>query len=1021
MPEVREEVVNVKLAEILSRDFSIDCRAERVRSGRRPDIVCYYRGLTIGIEASYDKRDAERDAERRIEQDALNVVLALWIKERYRDVPEPKLGEALRRSRFGVKVFVPRGIRGTLLQYLERGVKVRAEPVTGWFDDVDLPMVKTVIESSVSFLIMEEEIQRLLEDIKTRFREFTNALSSLDRDGTIRRNLYERLYKLYGLSIAEAQDPDVAFGHAALSIMLSAVFYEHVRDVHPELKPLTDYIRSYGPIEGLRRALEELLKVGYRVAVELAIEILKALPPGIAYKVRDLVDLAIKIASDRDLLRMDFAGRVYHEVTGDIALRKGFATFYTEVPAAYLLASLAVSTLLGLDVRSPLNLSRDEARGILSRIGSVKVGDLACGSGTLLTASYSTLMRVASTLRYYYGIEDVDLGSIGKRLIEEGIYGIDALRYASQITAVNLALVGPSTISRENVYTIYLGYIPERRQAWLGSLELLNSVGRVGGLLAYIEGGLRGVAERVALEGTEGRFYIPEGFDLVIMNPPFTRATGRGKEFGGERGLFGFVADERARKELRKAYGRVVSTVQDDLRRIAKASAGGLPNVIRYLVVNEPEELDQYLTIANAGEGLLFLYLAYRYTKEGGVIAFVLPKNLLAGALWFLARTLLASKFHVRYVIVSSDPVGGYNFSEGTSLSEVLLVATRVDRHEDSEETVFVNLLRKPTTALEAVMLAEEVMRRAHSSGHPSLVEVGQSRALVYRVRRRQLLEYIDNWNRLAAVADVELLSHVLHLLESGELPYAGVRVPLAWFNDLVAAIGVDSKQYRDHFSPTKAATPYPVVHGGGEAVRLRMAVRPNAYAHPRTSRAGEVFGKYSGRVLVPDRIWWDTAHVVSIYSREPVLSNIFYVVRLRVPESIRDYAEKALTLWLNTTWGLLTVLVSREETRGRWTRLKKAHWRLLKVLDVASLDAATLRRLVEVFDRYAEETPRRIPEQFNPENPDPVRLGIDRDFVKAVDPSVDGKKLEEGLLELYRHVDTAFKLWVGERWPEVP
>jgi hypothetical protein len=403
------------------------------------------------------------------------------------------------------------------------------------------------------------------------------------------------------------------------------------------------------------------------------------------------------------------------------------------------------------------------------------------------------------------------------------------------------------------------------------------------------------------------------------------------------------------------------------------------------------------------------------------VIAFVLPRNLLAGALWFLARTLLASKFHVRYVIVSSDPVGGYNFSEGTSLSEVLLVATRVDRHEDSEETVFVNLLRKPTTALEAVMLAEEVMRRAHSSGHPSLVEVGQSRALVYRVRRRQLLEYIDNWNRLAAVADVELLSHVLHLLESGELPYAGVRVPLAWFNDLVAAIGVDSKQYRDHFSPTKAATPYPVVHGGGEAVRLRMAVRPNAYAHPRTSRAGEVFGKYSGRVLVPDRIWWDTAHVVSIYSREPVLSNIFYVVRLRVPESIRDYAEKALTLWLNTTWGLLTVLISRAETRGRWTRLKMSHWRLLKVLDVASLDAATLRRLVEVFDRYAEETPRRIPEQFSPGNPDPVRLGIDRDFVKAVNPSVDEERLEEGLLELYRHVDTAFKLWVGERWPEVP
>jgi hypothetical protein len=395
------------------------------------------------------------------------------------------------------------------------------------------------------------------------------------------------------------------------------------------------------------------------------------------------------------------------------------------------------------------------------------------------------------------------------------------------------------------------------------------------------------------------------------------------------------------------------------------------------------------------------------------VIAFVLPRNLLAGASWFLARTLLASKFHVRYIIVSSDPGRGYNFSEGTSLSEVLLVARRVSRHEENEETVFVNLLRKPATALEALMLAEEIMRRAHPSGHPSLVEVGQSRALVYRVRRRQLLEHVDNWNRFVALPDLELLDSVLGLLDEGRLPYVDARIPTTWLQGLVSELGVDRHQFSDHFSPVRTATPYPIVYTGEEEVRYTMLVRPNAYAHPRTSRAGEIFRKYGGRVLVPDRIWWDTAHALVLYSREPVLSNMFYSVRLKVGEHVREYAEKALTLWLNTTWGLLTVLVNREETRGRWTELKMSHWRLLKVLDVASLDAATLRRLAEVFDRYAEETPRRIPGQFNPENPDPVRLGIDRDFVKAVDPSVDGRKLEEGLLELYRHVGTAFKLWI--------
>ena len=86
----------------------------------------------------------------------------------------------------------------------------------------------------------------------------------------------------------------------------------------------------------------------------------------------------------------------------------------------------------------------------------------------------------------------------------------------------------------------------------------------------------------------------------------------------------------------------------------------------------------------------------------------------------------------------------------------------------------------------------------------------------------------------------------------------------------------------------------------------------------------------------------------------------------------------------------------------------------LMPVLDVTSLDSNTLRRLAEVFDKYAERALRRIPEQFDPSNPDPIRLGMDRDFIKAVNPSADDKALEMGLMELYRHVDTVFRLWIG-------
>lgn len=775
MSEIPEYVVNVKLAEILSRDLGIDARAERVKSRKRPDIRCFYKGLVISIEASYSRKDAEEDAKKRIEQGLADITIALWLKTKYRDVSEIELEKAIHSSTFDVKVFVPREVAGTLISFLEKGVKIKAEHATGWFTDIDIPTLGTIISNAVEFLAKEEEVKKLIVKVREKIHDFINTLSSIDTGRQVYNKVYDVLYRLYGLSIAEAEDPEVVFGQAALSILLSATFYEHVRNIHPQLKPLRSYLQEHGAIEGLKKALEDLLRIDYKAAVETTLNILDALPPNAVHGVKNLVELGIEIAQNPSLLRRDFAGRVYHEITGDIALQKGFATFYTEVSAAYLLASLAVETILDLDVKDVHRISADEARGIISRIRSVKVGDLACGSGTLLTASYSILLRLATMLKYYYDLEDVDLDGIAKTIIEKSIYGIDALRYASQITALNLALISPGNISRENVYTIYLGYIPQKGQAWLGSLELLNSAERVGGLLAWIEGGLKGVAEKVDLEGTEGMFEIPREFDLIIMNPPFTRATGRSERFGEERGLFGFIADENVRKELLKAYGRVRDRVRGELRSIAKRHASVFPDVIKDLI-SGGGEFDQYLSIGQAGEGLLFIYLAYKYVKDGGIIAFVLPRGLLAGVSWFLARVLLASEFHTKYIIVSSDAEKGYNFSEGTSLSETLIVARKASNTTDTDdnaETVFINLLRKPSTSLEALMLAEEVKRIARDlkANEARVVDVGNSSAMVLKIMRKQLLENVDNWNRFVAIPDQKLIDLVVnHLLGNSEI-----------------------------------------------------------------------------------------------------------------------------------------------------------------------------------------------------------------------------------------------------------
>ncbi len=1007
MPEVHEEVINVKLAEILSKEFGIDARSERQKGRLRPDIRCYYKGFKVGIEASYNKQDAEKDAKARIEQGLVDVSIALWIKKAYHDVPENYLYKLIKESKFDVRIFVAKEIENTILAYIMKTKKI-SQSVSGWFTELDIPKIKDVIDASIEFLIGRYEIDKYVNEIKEKINDFIKALNDLDKDNKIKSKVHDVLYKLYGFSITGSGDPNILFGQAALSIILSSAFYEHIRSRHYNLEPLSKYINKSG-IEGLIHALNDLLKIDYKNVITMTIEILNSLPPAIAHNVRELVQLGIDIAQNQGLLGKDFAGRIYHEITGDLAYRKGFATFYTSIPAAELLALLAVKELFGLS-RNLTKLSNEETKKILEKIENIKVGDFACGSGTLLTASYNSLDRLLNVLKFYYDL-DYNEETIKKNIIEEGIYGIDALRYASQIAAINLSLIGPGNISKTNIYTIYLGNIPNKG-AWLGSLELLYDPKRIGGLWAYIEGGITGAVEKTSLEGSEGTFSIPDGFDIVIMNPPFTRATGRTKQFEDanlEKGLFGFITDEKTRKILIKRLNTLRDSVKKNLLNIANDTKAILPKEIQ--VILDDKDYEPYLNIGQAGEGFLFLYLAYKYVKLGGVIAFVLPRNLLAGVSWFLNRVLLASKFQLKYVIVSSDSKEGYNFSESTSLSEVLIVAKRVNDHNEFEETVFINLLNKPKSSLESMILAD------HIDNEEGIIKISESNAaIVSKINRHELIKNLDNWNRFVAIPETELLKEIMDLINNGELKIGkkDIKIPLIKLNDIIQTIGIDRHQFHDLFKVVNIETIRPIIYSGKKEIRKKMIIEPNAYADLKDKKGDEIFSSFSGRILLPDRIAWDTSNIIAIYSNKPVLANLFYAIRLKQIKNIElEKLEKAITLWLNTTWGMLIVLVNREETGKAWTSLKMSQWRLLPIIDIYKLNKDIIERLADLFDRVSNKTLKEIPEQFNFKNIDPVRLEIDKGFLKALDQSLNETDIENYLNKLYSKIDIAFKrMW---------
>jgi len=963
--------INVLLSELL-RSLGIISRAELLNRGRR-DVVVYHQGLAIVLEGSYSKEDAEKDAKKRIEQLSADVALAIYYPPAFpQELSEYQLRERLRSTIFSVRVVVPEDISGTLFQLLEQK-RVVAKSLADW-QDLDLNGLASLIYEVGQFIISEESVKKAQEDVSDLVERFISFLSSHSQSSAIAENLYDVLYRLYGFSIGKPSEiKKVIFAQASLAILLSALYYESIRYAH-NLDSLKSLARAGDPQQALETSTHRILEINYEPIFETTKEMLRAFPP-MPRLFANLIDLASDIASKRTLLRRDLAGKVYHRVVGDWSLRKGLATFYTEIPAAYLLLHLA-------------------------QPGLCRIADFACGSGTLLVAAYSAANSYYRLSLLTQGL-DRDPAEIETEFHTEFIkscHAFDVLEYATQITALNLALHSPETPIKglSSVYALPLGYRKEDQSVSLGSLELARNKGKLDQILGKAT--KVGATEKKKLLLT--KLLEIEPFDLIAMNPPFARATGRW--LGKGSGLFGFIAEEEKRTQVLNDYDKLRS----EIRKALKLEANALLKQSDLQFVLEDKAFASYSAIGQAGEGLLFLYLADRKIKEKGKICFVLPKNLLSGTSWFLARTLLASRYHIEYIITSYDSVNGYNFSESTNLSECLVSARRVDKHLDNEQTKFLILLSKPQTSIEAIGLANEIDR-----AEEGYARTGNAKAFIVRISRQEMLKCLDNWGRFAFLPNLELLKEIKSLL-AGIIKVGNIqeRIPLTALTSVITSIGIDAHQFLDNFDVLEGFVPGSVriLYGGKEEVRKLMFAVPNAYALPK-GKGKSLLKEKAGRLLVPSAMRANTTHITSSLSEEPILSETFYALRL---ESEDENKLKSLCLWFNTTWGILSILANREEVAGGWIQIKMAQWRLLPVLNVDQLPEDKLKSLAEVYDQFKDVDLGRIPEQYGVKGQaNKSRIALDRSFLKAIGMDVT----EDDLLLFYEEIASALRQWLGK------
>lgn len=95
------------------------------------------------------------------------------------------------------------------------------------------------------------------------------------------------------------------------------------------------------------------------------------------------------------------------------------------------------------------------------------------------------------------------------------------------------------------------------------------------------------------------------------------------------------------------------------------------------------------------------------------------------------------------------------------------------------------------------------------------------------------------------------------------------------------------------------------------------------------------------------------------------------------------------MSLWLNSTLGIVAAVAARVDTRGAWIDLKKPIVEQLIVPNPADLDARQRRDLLELYREVSERTLLPLPQIAH----DPVRADVDRGMMAALgfDVNLDG------------------------------
>ena len=490
-----------------------------------------------------------------------------------------------------------------------------------------------------------------------------------ERDANmIQDSIYEAAHQLRNDSLKDALDrhfnlnylddkarEDQADGCtiAALLMMNAAMLHQRISAGRwlDGVESLDVIKNSNNPVSEIKDQWNTIRARDFRPVIEPALEAIRAVERtgrtgGLVMAVRHIAKEAEELAASYADLGADHAGPLFNQVMGNQA---SDGAFFTRPVAASIAARLTLDALGEKDWTSE-ETWKDH-----------KTVDLACGSGTLLTALLTEMKRRARE----QSATESEIGQLQKTAVEDTLKGMDINPISLQLAASQLT-TGNQDIGYRRMGLHRMPYGPDASdptKVSAGTLELLSQreiVPRNGELDLPDD---RIASQEVWTQGGEAMEdavdAIKDGVGIVIMNPPFTNRSKMGEKFPAG-----------TQQALRKRV--------DDMERT---------------LVRSDAEMDDFSDKNTIGP--LFVALADRCLRQQeGILAMINPTIALCAPSGLNERRTLAERYHIHTILTCHQP-GNINMSQHTNVNESIIV---MGRHKGPKPpTRFINLDRLPT------------------------------------------------------------------------------------------------------------------------------------------------------------------------------------------------------------------------------------------------------------------------------------------------------------------------------------